>query len=219
MHLFSYTQILFFLFAALSCFCAYLAISQKNSIHALCNLIFVFVSTAFLMFFVNADFLAFSYIIVYVGAISIFFLFAVMLLDLKSDETMKQMVAYLPLHGLFIFANWLIFHFHIMKTPLPPVEEGLLLNAEDVLAANSMLLSEVQYNVQDYSTTMVQNDIMRLGHAIYVEFGIVTIILGGLLFLSMVGVICLTFEYAKSFTKRQYIYEQHAANHTIVIVS
>lgn len=45
--------------------------------------------SSMLLLFMNIDFLAFIYIIVYVGAISIFFLFSVMLLDLRADEEIK----------------------------------------------------------------------------------------------------------------------------------
>ena len=112
---------------------------------------------------------------------------------------------------------------HQLRCPVPRNISSLLallctvpclLNAQEARPIKRLEMG-VDMNTQRTS----QNDIMRLGHSIYVEFGAITVILGGLLFLSMVGVICLTFEYAKSFTKRQYIYEQHAANHTIIIVS
>ena len=240
----------FFFISTLCCLCAYLAISQKSSIHAICSLIFVFVSASFLLFFIGADFLAFTYIIVYVGAISVFFLFAVMLLDLKSDETIKQMIAYLPIHAFFIISNWIIFHLAVMKTPRLDIVSSSTRQCFDNIRRMKKSQSDNQlvdidlsvvevdrpferavmkafmpsyvypfHKSRKYTIETIMSDVLNHGISLYSEFGILTILLGCLLFLAMVGVICLTFEYAKAFTKRQFVYEQHNTLNTIVLIS
>jgi NADH:ubiquinone oxidoreductase subunit 6 (subunit J) len=49
-------------------------------------LIGVFLSSAFILLMLKADFLGFLFVIVYVGAVSILFLFVIMNLSIKEDE-------------------------------------------------------------------------------------------------------------------------------------
>jgi len=58
----------------------------KNPLHAVLGLILVFINSSLILLSLNADFLALIYLIVYVGAICILFLFVIMLLNLRSAE-------------------------------------------------------------------------------------------------------------------------------------
>jgi len=56
------------------------------TIYALFALMLIFMFGAILcLIFLNAEFLAFAFIIIYVGAISVLFLFAIMLLDIRAE--------------------------------------------------------------------------------------------------------------------------------------
>lgn len=57
---------------------------HKNPVHSLLALIGVFVSTVLMFIFFGSEFLAYVFLIVYVGAVAILFLFVVMLLHVKS---------------------------------------------------------------------------------------------------------------------------------------
>lgn len=63
-----------------------LIIYTKNPLHATLALILVFMNSAILLLKINADFLALIYVVVYVGAICVMFLFVIMLLNLRSTE-------------------------------------------------------------------------------------------------------------------------------------
>ncbi|MGZ6444720.1 MAG: NADH-quinone oxidoreductase subunit J [Bdellovibrio sp.] len=63
---------------------AVLVIVAKHPVHSLLSLINVFFITVLLYLSVNAEFLAFIFLIVYVGAIAILFLFVIMLLNVKE---------------------------------------------------------------------------------------------------------------------------------------
>lgn len=56
----------------------------RNPVNAVISLIFLFANGAFLLAMHYVEFFAILYLLVYVGAIVIFFLFIVMLLDLKK---------------------------------------------------------------------------------------------------------------------------------------
>lgn len=65
---------------------AYFLVSGKNPVYAVLLLIGVFLNVGGLCLLFHADFLTYVSLIVYVGAISILFLFVVMMLDLKVSK-------------------------------------------------------------------------------------------------------------------------------------
>jgi NADH:ubiquinone oxidoreductase subunit 6 (subunit J) len=69
----------------------------------------IFLTTTFVLFLCDLDFIAFTYLIVYVGAISVFFLFAVMLLDLRYEEHVPYNSLYLPLYVFIIISETFFF--------------------------------------------------------------------------------------------------------------
>ena len=90
-----------FLLLFLICFFALATISVRNPVHSVLGLVSVFLVSAALLFCLEVEFLAFSFIIVYVGAIAILFLFVVMMLDIKIGDTDLNILKYGPL-GYFI---------------------------------------------------------------------------------------------------------------------
>ena len=79
-----------------ACFIIFFAIktiSSKHPMQALLSLIFTFVMTAFLFLQLNLEFLSFIFILVYVGALLVLFLFAAMTLNTKkfyADQNGRQ---------------------------------------------------------------------------------------------------------------------------------
>jgi len=61
-------------------------ISSRNAVHAVLALIFSFFNASCLFILLDAEFLAYLFLIVYVGAIAILFLFVVMMLTIKEVE-------------------------------------------------------------------------------------------------------------------------------------
>lgn len=55
----------------------------RNPIHCLLCLILAFLNFSILLFHLNMEFLALSYVVIYVGAISVLFLFVILLLNLR----------------------------------------------------------------------------------------------------------------------------------------
>ena len=86
-----------FLLLFLICFFALATISVRNPVHSVLGLVSVFLVSAALLFCLEVEFLAFSFIIVYVGAIAILFLFVVMMLDIKIGDTDLTILKYGPL--------------------------------------------------------------------------------------------------------------------------
>jgi NADH:ubiquinone oxidoreductase subunit 6 (subunit J) len=101
--------ILFYGFAALCLATSMMVISAKNPIHSVFYLVLVFLNGAGLFILLGVEFLAIIFIIVYVGAIAILFLFIVMMLNIKLVELNENMLRYLPIGALMA----IIFFFEI----------------------------------------------------------------------------------------------------------
>ncbi len=87
------------IFGIISILSALMVITEKNTIHAVFYLVMSFVNTAIILIIYGVDYLGLLIIIVYVGAIAILFLFVVMMINIKSEDTNRT--RYTPI-GLII---------------------------------------------------------------------------------------------------------------------
>jgi len=70
---------------------AIFVIGSKNPIHSLLSLIFIFFIGTILLFTLQLDYFALLFLIVYVGAIVVLFLFVVMMLKVKNTQGTKSL--------------------------------------------------------------------------------------------------------------------------------
>ena len=70
-------NLFFYLFATFAIIFAFFVITSKNPIHSILSLILVFFNTAVLLIILGAEFLAMLFVIVYVGAVAVLFLFVI----------------------------------------------------------------------------------------------------------------------------------------------
>jgi NADH-quinone oxidoreductase subunit J len=96
----SYEKILFYLVAALLVFSATMVIVRRNPVHSALFLVFAFFNCAILWMLMEAEFLAITLVLVYVGAVMVLFLFVVMMLDIDLAAMRAGFVRYLTLGGL-----------------------------------------------------------------------------------------------------------------------
>lgn len=91
-------NVLFYFFSSLAIFGALMVIRSENPIHSLLFLVLVFTNGAALLLLLEVEFMAMLFILVYVGAVSILFLFVLMILDLKIAYL--STLDYLPVGGI-----------------------------------------------------------------------------------------------------------------------
>jgi NADH-quinone oxidoreductase subunit J len=96
----SFIEFLFYLFAGMAIFSATLVITVRNPVYAALLLIVTFFSTAALWLLLEAEFLAITLVLVYVGAVMVLFLFVVMMLDINITVLREGFASHLPLAGL-----------------------------------------------------------------------------------------------------------------------
>ena len=88
--------IVFYLFAALSVFAAVRVITARNPVHAALFLVLAFFSMAGIWILLEAEFLAITLVLVYVGAVMVLFLFVVMMLDVDLVQLREGFWRWFP---------------------------------------------------------------------------------------------------------------------------
>jgi len=90
-------QAAFYYMAAASVTSAILAVTRKNPVHSMLWVLALFLHVAGIFLLLGAEFLAAVQVIVYAGAILVFYLFVLMLLDVPGEEARPRFSAHWPL--------------------------------------------------------------------------------------------------------------------------
>ena len=135
------------------------------------------------------EFLSLIFIVGYVGAIAVLFLFVVMMLNVKISEVEDEVLQYLPVGGTI----GLIFLFLIFF-----IIEGDFVSFNG--QANSIYLDWFQQ-------VDVVSNIETLGQVLYTEYLVYFLLAGVILLVAMVGAIVLTIA-TRTSLRRQLIFQQ-----------
>jgi len=87
-------ELIHFLFGIFVCITGLFVFLTKNPVHSVLFLILTFFNSSGILLLLNAEFLALIFVIVYVGAIAVLFLFVVMMLNIKISSTNN--ISYTP---------------------------------------------------------------------------------------------------------------------------
>ena len=180
----NFETIVFYVLAALTLFAALRVITARNPIHAVLFLVLAFISSAGIWLLLEAEFLAITLVLVYVGAVMVLFLFVVMMLDINLVRLREGFWRWLPfgaaLAGLMAFEM-------IWVLGSPATSAG----------------KEAVKHAADYSNTK------ELGRLIYTDYVYPFEIAAVLLLVAMVAAIALTLRRRKD-AKSQVISDQIA---------
>jgi NADH-quinone oxidoreductase subunit J len=91
-----FERFVFYVFAVILVFAAGRVITVRNPVHAALHLVLAFFTCAGLWLLLEAEFLAITLVLVYVGAVMVLFLFVVMMLDINVSPLREGFVKYLP---------------------------------------------------------------------------------------------------------------------------
>ncbi|MCU0840616.1 MAG: NADH-quinone oxidoreductase subunit J [Thiobacillaceae bacterium] len=95
-----FTTVVFYFFAAILLAAGVRVITARNPVHAALALVLAFFTAAGLWMLLEAEFLAITLVLVYVGAVMVLFLFVVMMLDINIERMRQGFWDYLPIAGL-----------------------------------------------------------------------------------------------------------------------
>ena len=161
--------VIFYIFAISTVVTATAVVTVRNPVHATLFLVLTFFTSAVIWMSLEAEFLAISLVLVYVGAVMVLFVFVVMMLDINVARLREGFVRYLPL-GLLVAAIML----------------GLMLSVvtSDVFVLDTA--SEPAPKPADYSNTEA------LGGVLYTDYVFAFEIAAVILLVAIIAAISLT---------------------------
>ena len=170
-------NLVFLIFSFFLLFSALMVILLKHPIFSLLFLVSCFIFSSFLLFMLECEFLAFLFIIVYVGAIAILFLFAIMMLESKEVDLSKNVLKYIPIGFVFSF----LFVFPLIKTVSVTFESDHSIS----------MITDLKY-LNWYDLIDSIRDVEVYGQILYSYFVLDFLLAGFILLLVLVGVVYLT---------------------------
>jgi len=160
----------FYLFAAIMVFAASRVISCRNPVHAAMYLVLTFFTCSAIWLLLEAEFLAITLVLVYVGAVMVLFLFVVMMLDVNVEPLREGFVKYLPV-GLLV---------------------GVIMLVEMVFLITQRYFKAEQFPIPERAGVEAMSNTESLGRLLYSEFLFQFEIAAIILLVAIVAAIALT---------------------------
>ena len=175
-----------------------LVITSKNPVIAVTFLISVFVNAAGYLILLGVGFIGITYIILYVGAITVLFLFVIMMINIKLTdilETGSQYTKNLPLAlaigSLFIYEFFTIIPFTLNDVSLISTILNLLTNLNGLFLNSNISTSDIVFNAFNpvSADTTFANflQVQAIGQSLYTIGAFWLIITSLILLLAMVA--------------------------------
>ena len=186
-----------------------IVITTKNPIESLICLIGLFGLISVYLIFCGLTFIGFSYLIVYIGAVSILFLFILMLINIRSSELQSNNSNSIPL-ALFIvlLINYLLFEvlpysIAILNNRTNKISNAIYLNLNEnnifseLKTHSNNMIRFVTSNSWD-SNLNETSHISSIGNILYTSYNIWLFMASLILLLAMVGAIVITIQPKKT---------------------
>lgn len=156
----------------------YLLICSRSLdyISRLALLITIFIFSAFQFLILDYYFLGLTYIIVYVGAIAILFLFVIMLIQLNDFSSKSQSSYFFPFLLSIFFLS--IFFLALLASLSIHLSTG---------SVPTFSFFHPSWSIDLFTLT----DIQSLGFSIFLAYPLTLIILGILLWVVLIGILCI----------------------------
>ena len=153
---------------------AILIIVNKNPIISILYLIALFLGVAVYMIILGLSFIGLSYLLVYVGAVSIMFLFILMLIDIRISELQNDTNNNIILGIVISLIYFNLFFSYNYNNNL------------NISLVNNLNIKQSIFNIWDGS--LIENyDIISIGNILYTNTSIWLILSLLILLLSMIG--------------------------------
>lgn len=199
------------IFSLLAIICGILVIVTKNPIVSVLFLIGLFLSISGYLLLAGASFLGLAYLLVYVGAVSILFLFILMLINIRVSELLSNTknsiplaivvsLAFIsPLHETLPFGASAAKFMDFISSLISMKEVNLVTTVKDTLSESNYLNSNINTDELLFATTnlwdgslALTSDITSIGNMMYSSHMVWLILAGLIILLAMVGAIVIT---------------------------
>ena len=115
---------MFYVFSSGAIISSYCTITITNSVYAIFFLVLTFLNSSGILLLLGMEFFSILFLIVYVGAIAVLFLFVIMILNLKDIEEISQKYfEFIPI-SIFLFFFFILEIFFIFEYTFIPSVEG-----------------------------------------------------------------------------------------------
>lgn len=168
----NFQDVIFYFFSAVLITSALGVVTVRNPVYSALLLVLSFVTCAGLWLLLEAEFLAITLVLVYVGAVMVLFLFVVMMLDINLDKLREGFWKWFPIGGvvalvMVVEIAMIMFgqHFSLEALPVPEPKAA------------------------DYSNTK------ELGRLLYTEYVYAFELAAVLLLVAMIAAIALTLRH------------------------
>jgi NADH-quinone oxidoreductase subunit J len=158
-----------------------LIVLELNSVYSILLLVLTFVLATGLLLLLECEFMALIFVIIYVGAISVLFLFVIIMLNLKTTNLLKDLAKYI----LILTKNYLVLLFSLELIII------IFENFKPNYYFTSILFNfnENWFYRLDYIT-----DLKALGQILYTYYVFQFLIVGIILLIAIIGAVILTFN-------------------------
>jgi NADH-quinone oxidoreductase subunit J len=170
----TFQSIVFYLLAGILLASSLSVITAKNPVHAALSLVLAFFTASGLWVLLQAEFLAISLVLIYVGAVMVLFLFVVMMLDINFEKLREGFWKNLP--------------FAAIVALLMAAELGLLLTSRQ---AGLSSINSLPVVAENYSNTK------ELGKLLYTDYVYPFEIAAMILMVALVAAVALTMRKRK----------------------
>ena len=193
---------LFYFFSFILILSSLMVIVVQNTVHSVLFLVLSFISSASLLFLLECEFVALLFIMIYVGAIAVLFLFVVMMLDVKTLTVKKDILKYFPF-GSFIGIIFLT---------------EIFLVVSDTFKTNPYIGSSLfNYYTNWLDKVDSLTELESIGQLLYTHYVLQFLIAGNILLLSVIGAVSLTINTSHT-AKKQIIFKQLSRTYKNVLI-
>jgi NADH-ubiquinone oxidoreductase chain 6 len=183
------------------------SITSKNPVISVIFLISTFVQAALYLILMGINFVGISYIVIYVGAIAVLFLFIIMMINIKLTdilETGNQYTKNLPLAiaigSLFIFIIFTILPFNFNNVPALSILLNNMTYLNSILSDSKFISINLINSIVNKSFFSSVSDVLIadfqqievLGHGLYTYEAVLLITLSIILLLAMFATIIIS---------------------------
>jgi NADH-ubiquinone oxidoreductase chain 6 len=178
-----------YVIALISMISGILIVVTKNPIVSVLYLILLFSSISCYLIFIGLTFIGISYLLVYVGAVSILFLFILMLINIRVSELIGDTNNNIPLAIITFLA------FFVPMGNALPLTENKSENLINLYPADKVQ-SQIYYVSSHYwdNNILDVTDITSIGNVMYTSHFLWLMITSVILLLAMVGSIVITIK-------------------------
>lgn len=167
-------------------YCAVALILFQNSIYSIFSLIIIAIITAIVLISIKVEFLAYIFLIVYVGAVAVLFLFIIMMLNLKINQKFTLNFSTWEIYCLaFLLPKFMIISKIIIETSFTNYAHNIKLPCTQNTLSNL-------YDIDLNKNLDGMSDIDIIGTLLYTDFWFLFILSGIILLVSMIGALILT---------------------------